>query len=132
MELGGYAWEKAGQIWYVTLRDKLGANSRFTDAAAQTYQVAAELFGAGSLEQQAVKKGWEAVGLTVDGGAPTPTPTPTPGDGCLASLGVESSCIANLLTRNTSHFLDIFQSVLSQTLAKGFEIVGPSGDEFLV
>ncbi|MEJ5225775.1 MAG: M4 family metallopeptidase, partial [Anaerolineales bacterium] len=86
LEMGGYAWEKAGQIWYVTLRDKLSATSRFTEAAAKTYQVAGELFGKGSLEQQAVKKGWDAVGLPIDDGGTPPTP-PTPGgDGCLASL----------------------------------------------
>lgn len=85
-EMGGYAWEKAGQIWYITLRDKLSASSRFSEAATQTYLVAGELFGQGSLEQQAVKKGWAAVGLPLDVGTPPPTP-PTPGgDGCLASL----------------------------------------------
>jgi Zn-dependent metalloprotease len=83
MELGGNAWEKAGKIWYVTLRDKLGANSKFQDCANLTYQVAGELYGAGSIEQQAVKKGWTEVGLSADGGT---TPTPTPGDGCLGSL----------------------------------------------
>lgn len=88
-EMGGYAWEKAGQIWYITLRDKLSASSRFSEAATQTYLVAGELFGQGSLEQQAVKKGWAAVGLPLDVGTPPPTPPtpPTPGgDGCLASL----------------------------------------------
>ena len=68
VELGGYAWEKAGQIWYVTLKDKLTANSKFQDCANLTYQAAGELFGAGSIEQQAVQKGWAEVGLTVDGG----------------------------------------------------------------
>ncbi|NUQ85409.1 MAG: M4 family metallopeptidase [Anaerolineales bacterium] len=80
-ELGGYAWEKAGQIWYVTLRDKLGTNSQFQDCANLTYAVAADLFGAGSLEQMAVKKGWAEVGINVDG----TTPPPEPG-GCLESL----------------------------------------------
>ncbi|HAV78464.1 MAG TPA: peptidase M4 family protein [Anaerolineae bacterium] len=84
MELGGYAWEKAGQIWYVTLRDKLGANSKFQDCANLTYLTASELYGNGSLEQKAVKKGWAEVGLTVDGS--TPPPTTEPGDGCLSSL----------------------------------------------
>jgi Zn-dependent metalloprotease len=83
VELGGYAWEKAGRIWYVTLRDKLGANSKFQDCANLTYQVAADLFGAGSIEQMAVKKGWEEVGITVDGSAPAPTPEP---GGCLESM----------------------------------------------
>jgi Zn-dependent metalloprotease len=84
VELGGYAWEKAGQIWYVTLRDKLGANSKFQDCANLTYQVAADLYGAGSVEQMAVKKGWEEVGITIDGSAPPPTPEP--GGGCLESF----------------------------------------------
>ena len=83
-ELGGHAWEKAGQIWYVTLRDRLTASSNFQQCANLTHQTAGELFGANSLEQQAVKNGWAAVGLTVDGG--TTPPPPPPGDGCLGSL----------------------------------------------
>jgi Zn-dependent metalloprotease len=82
MELGGFAWEKAGQIWYVTLRDKLGTNSQFQDCANFTYVVAAEIYGAGSIEQNAVKKGWAEVGITV---SDTPAPPTEPG-GCLESL----------------------------------------------
>jgi Zn-dependent metalloprotease len=67
--IGGNAWEKAGRIWYVTLRDKLGTNSQFQDAARLTYETAGELFGSNSLEQQAVRSGWNEVGLNVD--APT-------------------------------------------------------------
>ena len=81
MELGGFAWERAGQIWYVTLRDKLTATSKFQDCASQTYQVAGQLFGAGSIEQQAVKKGWAEVGLDVEGGG-----TPPDGGGCFEAL----------------------------------------------
>jgi len=83
VELGGSAWEKAGQIWYVTLKDKLTASSKFQDCANMTYQVAGQLFGAGSIEQQAVQKGWTDVGLTVDGGGTTPPPD---GGGCLEAL----------------------------------------------
>jgi len=83
VELGGYAWEKAGQIWYITLRDKLSSGSNFQNCADLTYATAVDLFGAGSLEQQAVKKGWDAVGITVGSGTPTPPPS---GDGCLGSL----------------------------------------------
>jgi Zn-dependent metalloprotease len=83
VELGGFAWEKAGQIWYVTLRDKLDANSKFQQCADLTYHTAGELFGAGSIEQQAVKKGWAAVGLMVGMTEPVPEP---PGDGCFSSL----------------------------------------------
>ena len=64
-ELGGFAWEKAGRIWYKTLTEKLNANSSFADTANLTYQAAAELFGAGSLEQKAVKTGWAEVGITL-------------------------------------------------------------------
>ena len=83
VELGGFAWERAGRIWYVTLRDKLSATSRFQDCANLTYQTAGELFGAGSLEQQAVKKGWAEVGLNTYGGGGTPPPD---SGGCLEGL----------------------------------------------
>jgi Zn-dependent metalloprotease len=82
-ELGGHAWERAGKIWYVALKDKLSANSNFQNCAALTYQAAGELFGAGSIEQQAVQKGWAEVGLTVGG---TPPPPDTGGGGCLEAL----------------------------------------------
>jgi len=80
MELGGYAWEKAGQIWYAALTQKLGRASDFQQAANLTYQAAGEIYGQGSLEQQAVKNGWQAVGLNVEesGGGGT-------GSGCLAA-----------------------------------------------
>lgn len=63
MEIGGYAWEKTGRIWYITLRDKLDANSDFQAAANQTNETAGELFGTDSAEQKAVKNGWEKVGI---------------------------------------------------------------------
>jgi len=78
LELGGFAWEKAGQIWYVTLKDKLSASSNFQQAADLSFQAAGELFGNGSLEQNAVKKGWAEVGIVVGG-------TSTGGTGCLAT-----------------------------------------------
>ena len=77
VELGGFAWEKAGRIWYITLKDKLTATSNFQACANLTYATAGELFGTGSIEQQAVKKGWSEVGLTV-----ATEPEPQPG-GCL-------------------------------------------------
>jgi Zn-dependent metalloprotease len=85
MEIGGYAWEKAGQIWYVALRDKLTINSQFQDCANLTYLTAGELFGNGSLEQLAVKKGWAEVGINVEDSAPPPPP-PQPGGSCLEAL----------------------------------------------
>jgi Zn-dependent metalloprotease len=64
-KLGGYAWERAGRIWYVTLRDRLRPLSEFQECAAMTHAVAGELYGAASAEQQAVREGWAAVGITV-------------------------------------------------------------------
>ncbi len=63
LELGGYAWEKAGRIWYQTLRN-LNRRSDFQEAAKMTYTVAGSMYDNGSLEQQAVKTGWDAVGIT--------------------------------------------------------------------
>jgi len=70
-EIGGNAWETAGEIWYITLRDRLRRNSDFQDAADMTFQVAGDLFGVGSAEQQAVSNGWAGVGIKVEvaGGA---------------------------------------------------------------
>lgn len=65
-EMGGYAWEKAGKIWYVVLCDKMTRMSQFNDAARLTHEVAGALYGQGSLEQQAVKTGWKEVGIPVD------------------------------------------------------------------
>lgn len=79
VELGGFAWEKAGRIWYVTLKDKLIATSNFQACANLTYTTAGELYGAGSIEQQAVKKGWAEVGLTVGGDG-------TDGGGCVSAV----------------------------------------------
>ena len=75
IELGGYAWEKAGQIWYKTLTEKLGDRSSFQQAADFTFEAAGELYGVGSIEQNAVKKGWTEVGISIGGDAPA---------GCLA------------------------------------------------
>ncbi|MFI5405352.1 MAG: M4 family metallopeptidase [Nitrososphaerales archaeon] len=62
-EIGGYAWEKAGKIWYVTLRDRLRENSDFQDAANLTFDVACSLYGKRSREQKAVNSGWKKVGI---------------------------------------------------------------------
>lgn len=80
--LGGNAWEKAGKIWYVTLRDKIRPGSDFQAAADLTYATAGALFGNNSLEQQAVLNGWAGVGITV---APVPSDGTT-STGCLNGL----------------------------------------------
>ncbi|MBE3559793.1 MAG: M4 family metallopeptidase [Ktedonobacteraceae bacterium] len=66
VELGGYAWEKAGLIWYETLRDSgLRPNSGFRTFARRTLANAARLFGQNSAEQQAVRVAWSKVGLEI-------------------------------------------------------------------
>jgi len=64
--IGGYAWEKAGRIWYVTLTTRLQADSDFQAAADLTFAVAGELYGSASAEQQAVQGGWGGVGITIN------------------------------------------------------------------
>jgi Zn-dependent metalloprotease len=64
-EIGGYAWEKAGMIWYITLRDRLRPKSSFRETANMTFLAAGELYGKGSEEQIAVKKGWAGVGIKI-------------------------------------------------------------------
>lgn len=61
--MGGRAWERAGLIWYRTLTERLRPSSDFQDAMNMTVRAAAELFGANSLEQKAVREGWAEVGI---------------------------------------------------------------------
>ncbi len=93
VEIGGFAWEKAGRIWYKALTEKMKSTTNFQGAADLTFEAAGELFGTDSLEQTAVKNGWAQVGIAVTAlpgptpePPPEPTPEPTPGDGCLTSL----------------------------------------------
>jgi Zn-dependent metalloprotease len=61
--IGGFAWEKAGRIWYVALTERLRPQSEFADAARATASVAGDLYGAGGAEQNAVVAAWREVGL---------------------------------------------------------------------
>jgi Zn-dependent metalloprotease len=61
--LGGNAWEAPGRIWYQTLTQRLQPTSQFPDAAQATVEAAADLFGAGGSEEQAVQQAWEEVGV---------------------------------------------------------------------
>jgi Zn-dependent metalloprotease len=64
MELGGFAWEKAGRIWYLVLTDLLSRRATFADAALATVTAADRLFGESAM--RAVRKGWEAVGVSAE------------------------------------------------------------------
>lgn len=63
IELGGYAWDKAGKIWYVALTERLRERSDFQATANATCEVAATLYGKSSHEFNAVKKAWDQVGI---------------------------------------------------------------------
>jgi Zn-dependent metalloprotease len=66
IRLGGSAWEKAGRIWYETLRDaRLRPNTGFRRFAGLTVANAGRLFGAGGQEEKAVRDAWQQVGITV-------------------------------------------------------------------
>jgi Zn-dependent metalloprotease len=62
MEIGGRAWQRAGQIWYKTML-KLHANSSFADMVESTAETAVTLYGANSKEHRAVTKAWKSVGF---------------------------------------------------------------------
>jgi Zn-dependent metalloprotease len=63
-QIGGYAWEKTGHIWYEALRDsKLRPNSGFITFAKLTLRHAARLYGATSAETKAVREAWNEVGV---------------------------------------------------------------------
>ena len=64
--LGGHVWERAGRIWYETLRHPaLRPTATFAQFAGLTWGVARSLYGDASAEARAVVAGWAAVGLTV-------------------------------------------------------------------
>jgi len=77
--IGGNAWEKAGKIWYATVRDpQLSPNASFSDFAKVTLAQASALFGPTSPEADAVKAGWSAVKVPLATPHPTPHPHPHP------------------------------------------------------
>lgn len=87
-EIGGFAWEKTGLIWYKTLTEGTKEDSQFQDIADQTTYFAGELFGFGSLEQNGVVTGWRSVGIVPS--ISTKPKQSTPGNnnapGCLFGL----------------------------------------------
>lgn len=63
--LGGFAWQKPGQIWYQTLQRINNPLASFGDWANQTVNVALGLHGAGSLEVTMLRRAWKLVGIAV-------------------------------------------------------------------
>lgn len=66
VRLGGFAWEKAGRVWYDAMLDsQVRPNTGFRRFARVTGESAARRFGNGSAEHQAVREGWQEVGITI-------------------------------------------------------------------
>lgn len=62
--LGGYAWEKAGRVWYETLRDKrLRKTATFRQFSLRTLQNADQYLGAAA--RKAIAAAWAEVGVKV-------------------------------------------------------------------
>ena len=64
--LGGHAWQRAGKIWYETVRDpRVRPNTTFHGFARRTVVNAGRLFGVGSEAQKACREGWAEVGVVL-------------------------------------------------------------------
>ena len=72
LEIGGYAWERAGQIWCDAITGDIGADCDFETFASLTVAAAERRYGPGSPELAAVVKGWTGVGVRVEPGGPGP------------------------------------------------------------
>jgi len=61
--LGGFAWEKAGNVWYQALQELANPHATFFDWALQTLKTAEQLFGSGSREANYLRCAWRLVGI---------------------------------------------------------------------
>jgi Zn-dependent metalloprotease len=69
-KLGGFAWERAGRIWYDALRDsQIRPTTGFRRFARVTIEHAAAM---GTVEADAVREAWAEVGISI----PAPTVVP--------------------------------------------------------
>lgn len=68
--LGGYAWERAGQVWFDTMatRGFIPRDVDFTRFAAATVTMAARRYGPGSDVDRALRAAWAGVGIEVAAG----------------------------------------------------------------
>jgi hypothetical protein len=63
LDIGGYSWEKAGQVWYDTMvRGRLSARASFESFAQATVTSARRLFPEESVAQK-IRAAWVEVGL---------------------------------------------------------------------
>ena len=66
IELGGFAWEHAGRVWYDVLTSgRLRPTTDFRQFASEIVRAAGERYGENSAEARAIAAAWAAVGLAV-------------------------------------------------------------------
>ena len=66
LNLGGHSWEKAGRIWYETLRDpRVSAQATFRQFAGRTLATARRLYGSGGDEANTLETSWKGVGVAI-------------------------------------------------------------------
>ncbi|PTL78156.1 M4 family metallopeptidase [Vitiosangium sp. GDMCC 1.1324] len=63
--IGGHAWEAPGHIWYESVKASTETTD-FQEFADTTFHMAGRLYGAGSVEQKAVRAAWGEVGIRVN------------------------------------------------------------------
>lgn len=63
--IGGYAWDKAGQIWYNAMCNKtlVPTNATFADFKNATIEESSKLYGSNSTTTLAVVNAWNSVGV---------------------------------------------------------------------
>jgi Zn-dependent metalloprotease len=104
--------QKAGAIFYKANVDLMTASTTFAQAKTYTESAAGTLYGAGSAEQAAVTKAWEAVGV----GLPPPPPT-------ALTNGVAKTGLSGATGSQTFYYLDVPAGV-----AVTFTMSGGTGD----
>lgn len=97
VNIGGFAWEAPGHIWYESLKAS-SVRTQFQGFADTTYFKAEELYGAGSTEQQAVLDAWREIGIRISG-VPAAAAARVAGDGLMAltqQIGALSAQVTTL------------------------------------
>ena len=64
-DVGGYAWEKVGRVWYKAMcnRDLVPTNASFADFKQATITESGNLFGAADQVTTAITNAWNSVGV---------------------------------------------------------------------
>ena len=79
MTIGGFSWEKAGQVWYAALTNgSVTATTDFLGFAEATVAAATDRFPDDGAVAEAIRQAWTEVGVLGSTSASAPTSTPLP------------------------------------------------------